>query len=48
MVEAAPASNVLELAEKDTEEMSTTLLGSVRVDEADGVFEEPSGFRVIA
>lgn len=43
MVEAVPASDLLERAEENTEKMLTTLLGGVGVEEVDVIFEEPSG-----
>lgn len=41
MIEAVPATDLLERAEANTEEMLETLLGGVGVDDVDVVFEEP-------
>ena len=41
MVEAVPATDLLERAEANTEKMLETLLGGVGVESVDVVFEEP-------
>lgn len=42
MVEAVPASDLLQRAERNTEEMLTTLLAGVGVERVDVVFERPT------
>lgn len=42
MVEAVPSSDLLDRAEKNTEETLTTLLSGVGVEEVDVIFEKPS------
>ncbi len=42
MIEAVPATDLIERAEENTEQMLETLLGGVGVESVDVVFEEPS------